>query len=190
MYYGCQWLRFWFILLRALWLSQKAMHQGQHKKSSHVHRHIEKTSKRLFPPHLPPLLDVDECSAEDPVCKNPYSICYNTEGSYQCACETGYIAQGEECLGECTAWLSSSCYGRGCTLFLSYAPILKGLQLHINCSDSQWSLSKMQISVTRITMARLASRDIKWQLKAIFKQVLSSNARKCPRRVYFYKPCA
>ena len=34
-----------------------------------------------------PLLDIDECGAFDP-CEQ---VCTNTDGSYECSCEDGYI---------------------------------------------------------------------------------------------------
>ena len=39
--------------------------------------------------------------------------------------------------------------------------IMKGRQLRIHCSDSEWSFSKNRISVTRITTAQI---EIKWDL--------------------------
>jgi len=43
-------------------------------------------------------------------------------------------------------------------------PIPKGRQLRIHCSDSEWSFSTNRISVTRITMARMAQIEMKWDL--------------------------
>jgi len=52
--------------------------------------------------------------------------------------------------------------GRSRVGAVSEFPIRKGRQLHIYCSDSEWSFSKKQISVTRITTARMIQR--KWDL--------------------------
>ena len=43
-------------------------------------------------------------------------------------------------------------------------PILKGSQLHIYCSDSEWSFSTNRISVIRITTAKMAQIEIRWDL--------------------------
>jgi len=43
-------------------------------------------------------------------------------------------------------------------------PILKGRQLHIHCSDSEWSFSTNRISVTRITTTQMAQIEINWDL--------------------------
>ena len=40
-------------------------------------------------------------------------------------------------------------------------PIPKGRQLHIHCSDGEWSCSTKRISVTQITTAQI---EIKWDL--------------------------
>lgn len=44
--------------------------------------------------------DVDECSYSD-VC-GPRSTCQNTVGSFQCVCDTGFVANanGTGCVGE------------------------------------------------------------------------------------------
>jgi len=43
-------------------------------------------------------------------------------------------------------------------------PILKGRQLRIHHSDSEWSFSTNQILVTRITTAQMVQIEIKWDL--------------------------
>jgi len=43
-------------------------------------------------------------------------------------------------------------------------PILKGRQLRIHCSDSEWSFFTNRISVTRITTAQMVQIGIKWDL--------------------------
>jgi len=47
-----------------------------------------------------------------------------------------------------------------CTLGVVF-PILKGRQLCIHCSDSEWSFATKQILVTRITTAQTAQTEIK-----------------------------
>lgn len=37
------------------------------------------------------VLDVDECMDELELC-SPHGECVNTEGSYQCACDSGFVA--------------------------------------------------------------------------------------------------
>jgi len=43
-------------------------------------------------------------------------------------------------------------------------PIPKGRQLHIRCSDSEWSYFTKRISVTQITTTQMAHIEIKWDL--------------------------
>jgi len=43
-------------------------------------------------------------------------------------------------------------------------PILKGRQLRIYCSDSEWFFLTKRLSVTQITMARMAQIGRKWDL--------------------------
>jgi hypothetical protein len=44
------------------------------------------------------LLDVNECVTESPCHTN--AACNNTEGSYTCACDTGYSGDGFSCHGK------------------------------------------------------------------------------------------
>ena len=46
------------------------------------------------------LADIDECTDLN-VCSGP-STCVNTDGSFQCICNSGYMIQGTECIGEIT----------------------------------------------------------------------------------------
>ena len=44
------------------------------------------------------------------------------------------------------------------------SPIIKGRQLRIPCSDSEWYFSNKLISVTRATTVRMAQIERKWDL--------------------------
>jgi len=48
--------------------------------------------------------------------------------------------------------------------FRDVFPILKGRQLHIHSSDSEWSFSTKRISVTPIFTTRMEQTEIKWDL--------------------------
>ena len=43
--------------------------------------------------------DVNECTSGADWC-HPNSTCYNTQGSYTCSCNTGYIGNGFSCFGK------------------------------------------------------------------------------------------
>ena len=45
-------------------------------------------------------VDIDECSDTN-ACSGP-SMCVNSDGSFQCVCNMGYMIQGTECIGELT----------------------------------------------------------------------------------------
>ena len=42
--------------------------------------------------------DIDECSSGNHKC-DPNATCTNTEGSYQCQCNSGYTGNGYNCAG-------------------------------------------------------------------------------------------
>ena len=52
--------------------------------------------------------DVDECSAESSPCPAD-STCANTEGSYTCPCDDGFVinSAGDGCIGKGIYWLCS-----------------------------------------------------------------------------------
>jgi len=58
---------------------------------------------------------------------------------------------------------SISAFGGGRTFAVAYL-ILKGMQLRIHLSDSEWSFSSNQMRVTRITTAQMVQIEIKWDL--------------------------
>lgn len=43
------------------------------------------------------ILDIDECKTGQHDCQNQ---CVNTQGSYQCTCQTGFNQIGGQCLGK------------------------------------------------------------------------------------------
>lgn len=53
----------------------------------YTHTHTPRISASVFP-------DVDECSNEPDLCA-PHGKCLNTEGSYQCVCDSGFTANLE-----------------------------------------------------------------------------------------------
>ena len=44
-------------------------------------------------------LDVDECVNNLDDCAVGIATCTNTQGSYTCACNTGYAGNGRQCVG-------------------------------------------------------------------------------------------
>ena len=44
-------------------------------------------------------LDIDECTEESDNC-DANTVCTNTDGSFTCACNTGYSGDGVTCTGE------------------------------------------------------------------------------------------
>ena len=48
------------------------------------------------------VLDIDECATERDNCDRLNGICNNTEGSFECSCNTGYIGDGISCSSEST----------------------------------------------------------------------------------------
>ena len=46
--------------------------------------------------------DYDECADDSHMC-HVHAVCTNTEGSYQCECELGFIGDGRNCEGELTS---------------------------------------------------------------------------------------
>lgn len=53
----------------------------------HTHTHTQRISASVLP-------DVDECTNEPNLC-SPHGKCLNTEGSYQCVCDSGFTANLE-----------------------------------------------------------------------------------------------
>jgi hypothetical protein len=45
-------------------------------------------------------LDVDECLNNLDNCAVGIATCTNTQGSYTCACNTGYAGDGRQCVGK------------------------------------------------------------------------------------------
>ena len=45
-------------------------------------------------------LDVDECLNNLDNCAVGIATCTNTQGSYTCACNTGYAGNGRQCVGK------------------------------------------------------------------------------------------
>ena len=41
--------------------------------------------------------DINECMINEQACSGQNEICNNTEGSFQCDCQPGYIIINEEC---------------------------------------------------------------------------------------------
>ena len=51
---------------------------------------------------LTPDLDIDECVSGIHNCPIDIASCKNTEGSYECACNHGYVGEGKSsCIGTC-----------------------------------------------------------------------------------------
>ena len=44
--------------------------------------------------------DVDECAKVDDDCDPVHGKCTNTDGSYECACQEGFVGSGITCLDE------------------------------------------------------------------------------------------
>ena len=49
--------------------------------------------------HIPDLTDIDECSEGFDMCDSN-ATCTNTEGNYNCSCDTGYHGDGFTCNSE------------------------------------------------------------------------------------------
>lgn len=45
-------------------------------------------------------LDVDECLNNLDNCAVGIATCTNTQGSYTCACDSGYSGDGRQCIGK------------------------------------------------------------------------------------------
>ena len=56
-------------------------------------------------------VDIDECDVENGGC---FQICTDSEGSFDCSCETGFILKqnGADCLGE--LFVIWACYRDSC----------------------------------------------------------------------------
>ncbi|KAF8358153.1 hypothetical protein PRIPAC_93148, partial [Pristionchus pacificus] len=57
--------------------------------------------------------DIDECSSTPSIC-GPHSICVNTQGSFECACEHGFEQQGGICTAkdQCLARFGRACHAQ------------------------------------------------------------------------------
>lgn len=60
--------------------------------------------------HIFYCIDIDECveAVEDDLCDDN-AMCIDTEGSYNCSCNSGYTGDGFMCSGLCTKDLLSLC---------------------------------------------------------------------------------
>ena len=57
-------------------------------------------------------VDIDECSTNSHSC-DVNAVCNNTDGSYICACNSGYSGDGNTCTGK----IRLVCYRREVVLF-------------------------------------------------------------------------
>jgi len=49
--------------------------------------------------------DIDECATNNGGCHNTLANCANNDGSFTCACNTGYAGDGVTCTGKLKQWL-------------------------------------------------------------------------------------
>lgn len=54
--------------------------------------------------------DIDECATETYDCPK-HSSCVNTEGSYDCECDEGYMSHQDKCVGKCVYGIHGRMWG-------------------------------------------------------------------------------
>ena len=83
-----------------MWQTRPGNGADEHGRQDQEQGRVQMTKEKEKRLVASSVSDIDECASRTHDCTREGEFCVNTNGSFTCECDTGYISLGDKCEGE------------------------------------------------------------------------------------------